>query len=156
MIQLIDQGLFAALSEQARQLPRRRTNRNFHLDNAAPAHRLVIAMEPDSYVVPHCHSDASKAESLLCLRGRLGVVFFSPAGEVERCITLEAGGEVLGVDIPAGVFHSVVALCSGTVFFEAKAGPYVPLGDHEKPAWAPPEGSPEVEAYLTGLSILFA
>ncbi|RIX47641.1 MAG: cupin fold metalloprotein, WbuC family [Rhodocyclales bacterium GT-UBC] len=156
MIQLIDQAMCLALSESARQLPRRRTNRNFHSDNAAPAHRLLVAIEPDSYVVPHCHADAGKAESLLCLRGRLGVVLFSPAGEVERCISLAAGGEVMGIDIPPGVYHSVVALCSDTVFFEAKAGPYVPLAEHEKPAWAPSEGAPEADAFRERLSRLFA
>ena len=125
MIRLIDQSLFADLASAARQAPRRRLHRNFHPDDAYPAHRLLIAIEPDSYVPPHRHLNPDKDETLLVLRGSLGVAFFDAVGEVERSVVLRAGGETLGVDIPHGVFHTVFALETGTVFFEAKAGPYV-------------------------------
>jgi hypothetical protein len=48
---------------------------------------------------------------------------------------------LLGVDIPHGTWHTLVALASGTVFFEAKAGPYVALSEAERAPWAPAEGS---------------
>ena len=40
--------------------------------------------------------------------------------------------------------NTLVALETGTVFFEAKAGPYRPLIPAEKAAWAPAEGSEPV------------
>lgn len=147
MIRLIDQSLFADLASAARQAPRRRLHRNFHPDDAYPAHRLLIAIEPDSYVPPHRHLNPDKDETLLVLRGTLGVAFFDAAGEVERSVVLRAGGETLGVDIPHGVFHTVFALETGTVFFEAKAGPYVPVSADERAAWAPAEGDAGVAAY---------
>jgi cupin fold WbuC family metalloprotein len=151
MIKLIDQTLISNLVDSARQLPRRRTNRNFHPHDAYPAHRLAIAIEPDSYVPPHRHLNPEKDETLLILRGSLGVVFFGETGNIERMLVLRAGGETLGVDIPHGVFHSVVALETATVFFEAKAGPYVPVSAEEKAEWAPAEGDPGAAAYVERL-----
>jgi len=156
MSTLIDQQLLTAVSDEARLASRRRKNRNFHPADDYPGHRLLNGIEPDSYVMPHCHFDPHKDESILCLRGRLGVVLFCPSGAVDRSIVLEPAGEVVGIDIPHGVFHTVLALVSGTVFFEAKAGPYVPLSIEERAAWAPAEGTPEAAAYLAALHRLFA
>lgn len=151
MIRLIDQALFADLSASAAQAPRRRVHRNFHPDDAYPAHRLLVAIEPGSYVPPHRHLSPAKDETLLVLRGSLGVVFFDERGGIERSAVLRAGGEVLGVDVPHGVFHSVLALEAGTVIFEAKAGPYVPIAPEERATWAPAEGDVAVAAYLAML-----
>ena len=48
-----------------------------------------------------------------------------------------------------------LALEPGTVFFEAKAGPYLPLAAEEKAPWAPAEGDPGVADYYAGLVALF-
>ena len=155
MITVIDQALLAEVSAEAKQAPRRRKNRNFHPADDYPGHRLLNAIEPDSYVMPHRHLDPAKDESIVCLRGRLGIVVFGPSGEVDRNIALSPAGENVGVDIPHGVYHSVLALESGTVFFEAKAGPYVPLAGDEKAPWAPVEGDAGVADYLAQLRRLF-
>ena len=68
---------------------------------------------------------------------------------------LRAGGEVVGAHIPAGVFHSLVALEPGSVFFEVKAGPYEVLTDKEWGGWAPPENDPAVPSYVEKLRALF-
>jgi cupin fold WbuC family metalloprotein len=65
---------------------------------------------------------------------------------------LRAGGETLGATVPAGTFHTLVALESGSVILEAKAGPYRPLTDEERAPWAPREGDPEAAAYLERLA----
>lgn len=44
-------------------------------------------------------------------------------------------------------YFTVFALETGTVFFEAKAGPYVPVSADERAAWAPAEGDTGVAAY---------
>ena len=156
MIKRLDQSMMAELVESARLAPRRRVHRNFHPDDVYPAHRLMIAIEPDSYVPPHRHLSPSKDETLLILRGSLGVVFFDADGAAEGQVALHAGGEVLGVDIPHGVFHTVFALEPGTIIFEAKAGPYVPIAAEERAVWAPVEGSAEASAYLAGLRQMFS
>ena len=53
-----------------------------------------------------------------------------------------------------GEWHAVLALDPGTLFFEAKAGPYRPLVDAERAAWAPGEqaaGAAQYREWLRGL-----
>lgn len=138
--QIIDQAMLDAASEAARASPRGRRNRNFHSTNEAPCHRLLNAIEPGSYVAPHRHLDPDKDESIVVLRGRLGcVVFDEVGGIVETCVLAPASARV-GIDIAHGTYHMVFALEPGTVFFEAKAGPYQALSEAEWAPWAPREG----------------
>ena len=153
---LIDQACLDELSAQARQLPRLRRNRNFHPTDDAPAHRLLNGVEPGSYIRPHRHLDPAKDETLVVLRGRFGLVLFDEEGRVRDRVVLAAGGPALGMDIPHGCFHAILSLAPDSVFFEAKAGPFLPLTEAEKAPWAPPEGAPEAAAYLASLEALFA
>jgi hypothetical protein len=59
------------------------------------------------------------------------------------------------VNIPHGMYHTLVALEPGSVFFEAKAGPYAPLTSQEKAPWAPAEGELSASTYLADLKRLF-
>jgi cupin fold WbuC family metalloprotein len=147
-IALIDVSLIEAASRQAAGSPRLRKNYNFHASDAEPCNRLLNAIEPGSYVRPHCHIDASKDETVLVLRGRIGVLEFDAAGRVSGSAVLEPAGQAMGINVPHGTFHSLLALAAGTVFFEAKAGPYAALLPAERPDWAPGEGSAEAARYL--------
>lgn len=153
--EIIDQALLRQVAEAGAASLRRRKNYNFHATDADASHRLLNAMEPDSYIPPHCHRDASKDETILILRGRIGMVLFTPEGDVKATHMLEACGGKIGINIPHGQFHTLVALDPGSVFFESKAGPYQPLSAQEKAAWAPNEGDPEANAYLKKLEELF-
>jgi cupin fold WbuC family metalloprotein len=150
-MQIINRQVLDQLSELARHNPRLRKNWNIHPHDAFPAHRLLNAMEPASYIRPHRHLDPSKDETFLIVRGRLGVLLFDESGAVTGSAFLDAEGETLGVDIPAGVFHTAVSLAKGTIFFEAKAGPYLPLTEEEKAPWSPEDGSAAVGDYLHSL-----
>jgi cupin fold WbuC family metalloprotein len=154
-MKIISRQLLDEISEGARQNPRLRKNWNIHPHDEFPAHRLLNAMEPDSYIRPHRHLDPLKDETFMVVRGRLGVIIFSDDGTVKETILLESNGELLGVDIPSGLFHTAVSLDTGTIFFEAKAGPYVPLQEAEKPKWAPEDGSVYAAEYLRSLKNLF-
>lgn len=151
MIQLIDNALLDAVSAEARAAPRRRKNRNFHGNDAAPANRLLNAIEPGSYVMPHRHLDPTKGETMIVLRGTLGLVTFDDAGNVIDAVKVSPGSTAQGVDLPAGTWHTVFALEPDTVFFEAKAGPYQALAAEEKATWAPAEGDVAAPAYLARL-----
>jgi cupin fold WbuC family metalloprotein len=139
LVRLIDQALLDELSAEAATSPRLRKNRNFHPSDDFVSHRLLNAVEPGSYVMPHRHLAADKDETIVVLRGRFGVLLFDDAGKVVRKLLLEAGGPVQGVDLPHGTWHTLVALETGSVFFEAKAGPYAPLSEAERAPWAPTE-----------------
>jgi cupin fold WbuC family metalloprotein len=152
---VIDLPLLDRVSLQARQSPRLRKNHNFHPSDEFCSHRLLNGMEPGSYIRPHRHLDPTKDESILVVRGSVGFIGFDDAGNVTITSMLAAGGEAIGVDIPHGSYHTLISLTSGSIFFEAKAGPYRPLNNEEVAAWAPAEGDKSVSAYLASLERLF-
>lgn len=152
----LDVGVLDALSAEARSRPRGRANGNLHAMED-PVHRLLNAVEPGTYIRPHRHLHPPKDETYVVVRGALGLVLFDVEGGVAATRRLSAiAGEAFGVDIPAGVLHTVVALEEGTVFFEVKAGPYVPSSGDDVPAWAPAEGEADAPAYEARLRALFA
>jgi cupin fold WbuC family metalloprotein len=151
MITLIDNALLDEVCAQAAASPRRRKNRNFHPYDEHPGHRLLNAMQPDSYIPPHRHLDPNKDETFVVLRGLLGLVLFDDTGKVIRLAKVGAGGTAIGVDIPHGTWHTAVALEPDTVFLEAKAGPYLPFTPAEKAPWAPAENTAGAAPYLAAL-----
>jgi cupin fold WbuC family metalloprotein len=154
--QIIDRDFLDRVSSQAKASPRRRRNHNFHASESDACNRLLNAIEPDSYIQPHCHHEAAKDETLIIVRGQLGVIFFDERGAVIATAVLTPAGESVGVNIPHGMYHTLVALEPGSVFFEAKAGPYAPLTPQEKAPWAPAEGELRASSYLADLKRLFA
>jgi cupin fold WbuC family metalloprotein len=154
-MQVVDRELLDAVSAAARTAPRLRKNHNLHQSDASACHRLLNAIEPGSYIRPHRHLDPEKDESFILLRGSLGVLTFDAQGKVTASVLLRAGGDRVAADIRHGVFHTALALETGTIFFEAKAGPYLPLAPGEKADFAPEEGSPEAASYLERLTALF-
>lgn len=148
MINIINQETLSELSQVAAASPRLRKNLNLHTSNESRSHRLLNALEPGTYIQPHCHLDAEKDETMIALSGSFGILIFDTDGKVCEKILMTAGQGNLGVTIPTGVFHSMVALEPGSVFFECKAGPYVAVADAEKASWAPAEGEPGCAAYL--------
>lgn len=155
MITLIDDTLLDAVCAEAAASPRRRKNRNFHPRDDHPGHRLLNALMADSYIPPHRHLDPNKDETYVVLRGMIGLVVFDDSGTVLRTAKIGAGGVAIGVDVAHGTWHTAVALEDGTVFLEAKAGPYLPLTPDERAPWAPEENSPDADSYLEGLRSCF-
>ncbi|KAF1069883.1 MAG: hypothetical protein GAK45_00975 [Pseudomonas citronellolis] len=143
---LLDSSLFTDLAGRAQDNPRQRQHYNLH-SAEEPCHRLLNALQPGTYIQPHCHRDPNKAESILVLRGRLGLLLFSPSGELLETRELAPLGECVGVDLPPGSFHALVALEPDSLMFECKAGPYLPPADDERGAWAPRENEPGAAAY---------
>ncbi len=150
-IRIIDSASLDRLAAEAAAAPRRRKNFNLHAANEYPCHRLLNALQPDTYVQPHRHSDPSKDETVVLLRGKLGLVEFDPAGAVVAAAIILPG---MTVDIPHGTFHGWCCLEDGSIFFEAKAGPYVALEPTEKASFAPAEGDPHAAEYLAWLKSL--
>ena len=154
-VQVIDRALLDEVSRMARESPRRRKNYNFHSADDDASHRLLNAVEPDSYIQPHRHIDPAKDETIIVLRGRFGVVFFDPSGVISGTTLLDANGPAIGLTVPHGVFHTLVALAPAGVFFESKAGPYRPLAADERAQWSPAEQDATARGYLTHLAELF-
>ena len=117
---------------------------------------MFNAVQPDSYIPPHRHLDPPKAEAWIVLRGSLAFFTFDDQGEIEECVEVRAGGDVFGVDLEPGVYHTFFALEPDTVVYEVKSGPYSPANDKAFPDWAPREGSSGAGAYLAALKAEFA
>ena len=108
-------------------------------------------MEPGSYIPPHRHSHSSKQEGFIGIRGRLAAFSFADQGEITQILIFGPSENIVGVDIQVGVWHTVVSLETGAVFYEVKAGPYEPIAREDLAPWAPEAGSPEASLYLSHL-----
>lgn len=124
----ITQALLDKLTEEAKASPRLRMN--YDLRNSADdqSQRMLNAIEPGSPLPIHRHKHTS--ETVVCLRGRLVWEFYD---ELERICTetieLSPNGQVVALNIPAGQWHTVQSLESGTVIMEVKDGAYEPIQD---------------------------
>lgn len=136
------------LCEQARNSPRRRAHKNFHSTLDEPVHRLLIALQPDSYVRPHRHAGADRWEFVLIISGAAVLLVFNEAGEVRERVELEVGGAVLAYELAPGEWHTLAALKSDTVVFEFTPGPSSGVADKDFATWAPVEGKLECAALL--------
>jgi len=137
----------AVLSSQAAALPRRRTNLNLHPTLADPIQRFFNAMEPGTYIRPHRHTEPDRWEVFVALRGSAAVLTFEPDGRVSGRADIAPDGANVAVEVPGGVRHAVLCTAPGTVLFELKPGPYVPLEDKDFASWAPPEGGEDAAAF---------
>lgn len=140
------------LTEEAKLSARLRQHRNVHQSFNEPAQRLFNAIEPGSYIRPHRHKSDPRDELLVAIRGLMALIVFNSEGQVEKIVrfgTERFGGECcVAVEIAPSVWHTVIALETGCVLLEIKAGPF-DLGQPKDLApWAPEEGSVETRDYL--------
>jgi cupin fold WbuC family metalloprotein len=129
-IMIITQALLDKLTEQAKASPRLRMNMDLRNSANDQSQRMLNAIEPGSELPIHRHQKTS--ETVVCLRGRLVWEFYD---ELERICTetieLTPNGPIVALNVPAGQWHTVRALESGTVLLECKDGPYEPLGPED-------------------------
>ena len=141
----ITESLFAQVAQHAAASPRRRKNHNLHHESDL-VQRFLNVLQPGTYVRPHRHRrEQARAgfECFVVLQGSVGLLVLNSAGEVLQRERLEAGGEVRGVQLAEGLFHTLVALEADSVMFEIKQGPYEPLADKDFLASFPLEGTLE-------------
>lgn len=151
MIQIIDRACLDKITAEAEQSPRLRKNFNIHASPEAACNRLFNAIEPASYIRPHRHLDPAKDETVVIVRGSLGIVVFDNEGGIIQKTVLMPVSDAVAVNVPHGVFHTAISLEPGTIFFESKAGPYQPMSDEEFAPWSPPENIPDAVIYLDRL-----
>ena len=121
---IIDEQLLNNVSSEAKASSRLRMNYNFHQSLDDKCHRFPNAVEPGTVVEIHRHP--TKDETFVLLRGRVVVYTYNDDGSGLESIELNPNEGRYGVNIPKGVWHKVESMETGSVFFEAKEGPYVP------------------------------
>ena len=116
------------LTAKAKASPRLRMNLDLRDSDSDGSQRMLNAIEPGSIIPIHRHRNTS--ETVVCLRGRLVEEFYD---ELERICTeaieLSPNGPVVALNIPAGQWHTLRALESGSVILEMKDGKFEPLSD---------------------------
>ena len=124
----ITQAILDELTAKAKESPRLRMNLDLRDSAEDTSQRMLNAIEPGSPLPIHRHQNTS--ETVICLRGRLVEEFYD---DLERTCTerieLSPNGPVVALNIPAGQWHTVQALESGTVILEMKNGKYEPISD---------------------------
>jgi cupin fold WbuC family metalloprotein len=137
----IDSVLLNATIEKAKVSPRKRMNHNFHTEANDTFQRMLNCIEPETYCQPHKHENPVKREVFIILKGTVAVLQFDNNGKISDYIILNQVAGRFGVEIPHSTYHTIIALEPGTVVYECKDGPYLPLSDKEFAPWAPAEGS---------------
>lgn len=124
----ITQAILDDLTAKAKASPRLRTNLDLRNGEEDQSQRMLNAIEPDSVVPIHRHQKSS--ETVVCVRGRVVEEYYD---ELERTCTdaieLSPNGPVMALNIPAGQWHTLRSLESGSVILEMKDGKFEPLSE---------------------------
>lgn len=149
----IDKQLLDNLLAQAAENPRLRMNYDLRTHSTSSgqalpednSQRMLNALMPGTELPIHRHTKTT--ETLVLLRGRMEEIFYEEGTESvwdgdSRCkdlcrrrvlressrVLLEAGGDVQGLSIPVGQWHTVNVL-EPTVILECKDGKFEPLSE---------------------------
>ena len=148
-----------ALTQESIQSNRQRQHKNIHQHYNEPSQRLFNAIGVNSYIRPHRHSIDPKEECLIAVRGRMALLVFDDIGNLQQIIRFGAQANEaqkaigVGVNLPAGIWHTVIAEVPGSILFEVKSGPFNPEQAKEYAPWAPEEDAPEAAEYLMELKL---
>ena len=124
---IIDQHILDYLTAQAKESPRLRMNLDLRNTPEDQSQRMLNAIEPGTVLPIHRHRDTS--ETVVCLRGHFEEYFYDVNGQLTDTIDMVPGGTL--INIPAGQWHNLCSLESGTVLLECKDGAYKPLGEED-------------------------
>lgn len=122
---LINGQLLDEVTAKAKISERLRMNHNLHDSLDAKAQRLLNALEPGTVLPVHRHRHT--AETYIVLRGSIRVLLYNDEKELTGEFTIAPKQNKYGIHIPAGQWHTLEVMESGTVIFEVKDGPYTPL-----------------------------
>ena len=97
---------------------------------------MLNALEPGTVMPIHRHQHSS--ETVVLLRGSIRQNFYSVKDDGSELVpvltnswVLKAGSDAVGCNIPAGQWHNLECLESGTVIFESKDGAWCPLAERD-------------------------
>ena len=143
----IDKQLLDNLLAEAAENPRLRQNYDLRTSSDDSSQRMLNALLPGTVLPIHRHTKTT--ETLVLLRGRMEEIFYEEGTESvwdgdshckDLCrrrvlretsrVLLEAGGDVQGLSIPVGQWHTVNVL-EPTVILECKDGKYEPLAKED-------------------------
>ncbi len=121
----IDNTLLDSLTEQAKTSLRLRMNMDLRNSANDTSQRMLNAIEPGSIIPIHRHQKTS--ETVIVLRGRvMEELYNGDTCTCEHTYEISPFGPIYALNIPAGKWHTLRSLESGTVILEMKDGAYEP------------------------------
>lgn len=126
---LLSTALFNELTAQAKASPRLRMNYDLRDTPDDQSQRMLNALEPGTVMPIHRHQHTS--ETVVVLRGKVRWLYYDNQGHLTESILMEADGDICGLNIPQGQWHSLECLESGSVILETKDGPWEALKEED-------------------------
>lgn len=126
---LFSTAILDELTAQAKASPRLRMNLDLRNTTADQSQRMLNALEPGTVMPIHRHRHTS--ETVVVLRGKVNWLYYNDKGELTDTILVEAGGDICGLSVPMGQWHSIECLESGSVILETKDGAWEALGEED-------------------------
>ena len=126
---IIDTNLLDTLTAQAKASPRLRMNYDLRNTPDDQSQRMLNALEPGTVMPIHRHRNTS--ETVVVLRGKVKWLYYDNEGHLTESILVEANGDIHGITVPIGQWHSLESLESGSVILETKDGPWEALKDED-------------------------
>ena len=124
----ITKAILDDLTAKAKESPRLRMNLDLRNSAEDQSQRMLNAIEPESVVPIHRHQKSS--ETVVCLRGRVVEEYYDELDRIcTEAIELTPNGPVVALNIPAGQWHTLRSLESGTITMEVKDGKFEPIQD---------------------------
>ena len=124
---VIDNKILDELTAKAKESPRLRMNMDLRNSPEDGSQRMLNAIEPGTIMPIHRHMGSS--ETVVCIRGHFVENFYDENGKLTEAVDMVPGGVM--VNVPAGQWHNLESLESGTVILECKDGSYEPLGPED-------------------------
>lgn len=144
----INNEILDALTLTAKDSSRLRMNFDLRNCDSDTSQRMLNAIEPGTRVPIHRHQNTS--ETVMAVRGSFEEVLYEEChgaavdnievfknahtGIVVREVSrhrINPQEGTYGIQIPQGVWHTIIPLESGTIIFEAKDGAYEPIGEED-------------------------
>lgn len=126
---VIDKKLLDGLTARAKSSPRLRMNLDLRNTPEDQSQRMLNALEPGTVMPIHRHRQSS--ETVVVLRGKVKWLYYDCHGQLTDSFVVESGGEIFGLSVPMGQWHSLECLEPGSVILECKDGAFKPLTDED-------------------------
>ena len=126
---LFSTAILDELTAQAKASPRLRMNLDLRNTPEDQSQRMLNALEPGTVMPIHRHRHTS--ETVVVLRGKVKWLYYNDKGELTDTILVEAGGDICGLSVPMGQWHSIECLESGSVILETKDGAWEAMKEED-------------------------
>ena len=126
---IINKTILDDLTAQAKASPRLRMNYNLRNTPEDHSQRMLNAVEPGTMMPIHRHRDSS--ETVVVLRGKVRWLYYDDEGRLIDSILVEANGDIRGLSVPQGQWHSLESLESGSVILKTKDGVWEALKEED-------------------------